>query len=237
MYISKIKSKCGIAQLSLPFLSYFTAAAYVHLVELINLNDLLDDATFLLSTLFTRPKKCRFNLYGISLTQKTCQRPPISCAAMWSDGERLEPMTDPDTLCVQLWSKHSVLNSSPNTDPDTLCSQLLCRQFVYSTLIQTLSMHNIDPDSLCVQIWPRHSLCWTPIQTLSSDQDTLCAHLWSRHFVFSTQIQTLSRCSVFSTLMRAICSTLIQTLYVFCSDPDTLCAQLLFKYSVCSTII
>ena len=50
MYISKIKSKCGIAQLSLPFLSYFPAAAYVHLVELINLNDLLDDTTFLLST-------------------------------------------------------------------------------------------------------------------------------------------------------------------------------------------
>ena len=46
MYISKIKSKCGKAQLSLPFFSYF----YVHLVELINLNDLLDDTTFLLST-------------------------------------------------------------------------------------------------------------------------------------------------------------------------------------------
>ena len=47
MYISKIKSECGIAQLSLPF---FPAAAYVHLVELININDLLDDTTSLLST-------------------------------------------------------------------------------------------------------------------------------------------------------------------------------------------
>ena len=50
MYISKIKSKCGIAQLSLHFLSYFPAAAYIQLVELINLDDLLDDTTFLLST-------------------------------------------------------------------------------------------------------------------------------------------------------------------------------------------
>ena len=49
MYIWKIKSECGIAQLSLPFLSYFSAAAYVHIVELINLNDLLDDTTSLLS--------------------------------------------------------------------------------------------------------------------------------------------------------------------------------------------
>ena len=40
MYMSKIKSECGIAQLSLPF---FPAAAYVHLIELININDLLDD--------------------------------------------------------------------------------------------------------------------------------------------------------------------------------------------------
>ena len=44
------KSECGIAQLILPFLSYFHAAAHVHLVELINLNDLLADRTFLLST-------------------------------------------------------------------------------------------------------------------------------------------------------------------------------------------
>ena len=35
MYISKIKSECGIAQLSLPF---FAAAAYDYLVQLININ-------------------------------------------------------------------------------------------------------------------------------------------------------------------------------------------------------
>ena len=46
----KIKSKCGIAQLSLYFLSYFPAAAYVQLVELINLNNLLEGTTFLLLT-------------------------------------------------------------------------------------------------------------------------------------------------------------------------------------------
>ena len=54
MFISKIKSDCSIAQLSL---SFFPAAAYVHLIELINLNDLLDDVTFpLLAN--QRPRKC-----------------------------------------------------------------------------------------------------------------------------------------------------------------------------------
>ena len=50
MYISKLKSECGIAQLGHPYLSDFPAAAYVHLVELIYPNDLLNDTTFLLST-------------------------------------------------------------------------------------------------------------------------------------------------------------------------------------------
>ena len=48
MYISKIKSECGLAQLGLSYLSYFPAAAYVRLVELYP-NDLLDDTTSLLS--------------------------------------------------------------------------------------------------------------------------------------------------------------------------------------------
>ena len=51
MYISKIESP-SVAQLSwvFPYLSDFHAAAYVDLVELIYLNDLLDDTTSLLST-------------------------------------------------------------------------------------------------------------------------------------------------------------------------------------------
>ena len=40
-----LKSECGIAQLS-PYFSYFPAAAYVNLVELIYPNDLLDETTF-----------------------------------------------------------------------------------------------------------------------------------------------------------------------------------------------
>ena len=50
VYIRKIKSGCGIAQLTFPYLSYFPLAAYVHLVKLIYLNNLPDDTASLLTT-------------------------------------------------------------------------------------------------------------------------------------------------------------------------------------------